>query len=211
MTTAGSILYLDGITVSFDGFKALNCAVPDRRAGRAPGDHRPQRRRQDDDDGRHHRQDPARQRHRHFKETHDLTRLDEAQIAQLGIGRKFQKPTVFESHTVFENLELALKAERGVMAGLLFRLNADQRARIDRVLYDDPADRAGAPAGGPAQPRPEAMARDRHAAGAGPGAAAGRRARRRHDRQRDRGDGRAAARDLAGAIRSSWSSTTWSS
>ncbi|HKW82845.1 MAG TPA: ATP-binding cassette domain-containing protein, partial [Burkholderiaceae bacterium] len=69
-----------------------------------------------------------------FKATHDLTRLDEAQIARLGIGRKFQRPTVFESHTVFENLELALKADRGVRSSLFFRLNGEQLDRIGEVL-----------------------------------------------------------------------------
>jgi urea transport system ATP-binding protein len=60
--------------------------------------------------------------------------LDEARIANLGIGRKFQKPTVFDEHTVFDNLELALKADRRLVPTLLFRLGADQRARIDEVL-----------------------------------------------------------------------------
>ena len=64
----------------------------------------------------------------------DLTRLDEARIANLGIGRKFQKPTVFEFHTVFRNLELALRGYRGVLDSLLFRLGDDQRARIEEVL-----------------------------------------------------------------------------
>ena len=99
--------------------------VPDRRAGRAARRHRPERRRQDHDDGRHHRQDPAdRRRPSRFRE-HDLTRLDEATIANLGIGRKFQKPTVFDALTVFENLELALKAPRGPIACL--RWVADRR------------------------------------------------------------------------------------
>ena len=57
--------------------------------------------------------------------SYDLTRLDEAEIAELGIGRKFQKPTVFDSHTVDDNLELALKSDR--------------RARADLVLAREPA------------------------------------------------------------------------
>src|SRR5262249_23201598 len=69
-----------------------------------------------------------------FDNQHDLTRLDEVAIANLGIGRKFQRPTVFNHHSVFENLELALKADRGVLAALFFRLDPEQRARIDEVL-----------------------------------------------------------------------------
>jgi urea transport system ATP-binding protein len=64
----------------------------------------------------------------------DLTKLDEAQIANLGIGRKFQKPTVFEHLTVFENLELALKTERGTFATLFFHLTSPQARRIDEIL-----------------------------------------------------------------------------
>ena len=70
------------------------------RARRDARHHRPERRRQDHHDGRHHRQDPARRGHVFFGGTADLTKLDEADIAELGIGRKFQKPTVFENHTV---------------------------------------------------------------------------------------------------------------
>ena len=64
----------------------------------------------------------------------DLTKLDEPAIAELGIGRKFQKPTVFESHTVEDNILLALKAERGPFATLFGRAAADQAERIDRIL-----------------------------------------------------------------------------
>jgi urea transport system ATP-binding protein len=69
-----------------------------------------------------------------FQGLTDLTRLDETAIAQLGIGRKFQKPSVFENHTVFENLELALKADKTVRSSLYFRLNGEQLHRIDEVL-----------------------------------------------------------------------------
>ena len=61
----------------------------------------------------------------------DLTRLDETEIAELGIGRKFQKPTVFESHTVYDNLELALKCDRACARTLSWRETADERERID--------------------------------------------------------------------------------
>ena len=69
-----------------------------------------------------------------FDGSYDLTRLDETEIAELGIGRKFQKPTVFESHTVYDNLELALKADRRARATLLWRESASERRRIDEIL-----------------------------------------------------------------------------
>jgi urea transport system ATP-binding protein len=129
-----TILYLDGVSVSFDGFKALNnlslvispgemrTIVGPNGAGKTTmmdvitGKTRP-------DAGRVL-----------FRGVHDLTKLDEARIANLGIGRKFQKPTVFDAHTVFDNLELALKAPRGLLPTLMFKLNALQRARVDEVL-----------------------------------------------------------------------------
>jgi urea transport system ATP-binding protein len=64
----------------------------------------------------------------------DLTKLDETQIAELGIGRKFQKPTVFDSHTVEDNLLLALKCDRRARASLFWRGSAEEQARIDRIL-----------------------------------------------------------------------------
>ncbi len=70
----------------------------------------------------------------YFGQTIDLLRLDEPQIAQAGIGRKFQKPTVFEHHTVLENLELAMAGNKGVWATLFARLTGPQRDRIDEVL-----------------------------------------------------------------------------
>ena len=69
-----------------------------------------------------------------FGSTIDLLRYTEPQIAQLGIGRKFQKPTVFEQLTVFENLELALKTHKGVRASMFFRLDSAQRDRLAEVL-----------------------------------------------------------------------------
>jgi len=64
----------------------------------------------------------------------ELTRLDEAAIASLGIGRKFQKPTVFENLSVLENLELALESDRRTLPTLLARLGGQQQRRIDQVL-----------------------------------------------------------------------------
>src|ERR687888_1999893 len=109
-----ALLYLNGITVSFDGFKALNnlslavepgelrCIIGPNGAGKTTmmdvitGKTRP-----DVGDV-------------FFGEANDLTRLSETEIAELGIGRKFQKPTVFRNHTVLENLELALKTDKSV-------------------------------------------------------------------------------------------------
>jgi urea transport system ATP-binding protein len=70
----------------------------------------------------------------YFGQTIDLTRLTEAEIAHAGIGRKFQKPTVFENHRVFENLELAMKADKRVRASLRARLSSAQLDRIAATL-----------------------------------------------------------------------------
>jgi len=133
-TSHGPILYLDDITVSFDGFKALNklsltidrgelrCIIGPNGAGKTTmmdvitGKTRP-------DQGT-----------AFFGQTFDLTRLPETEIARLGIGRKFQKPTVFEHHTVFENLELAMKTDKRVKPTLLARLTPAQRDLIARTL-----------------------------------------------------------------------------
>ncbi|KQV40833.1 MULTISPECIES: urea ABC transporter ATP-binding protein UrtD [unclassified Rhizobium] len=129
-----SILYLDGVSVSFDGFKALNslsfviepgelrAIIGPNGAGKTTmmdiitGKTRP-------DAGEVF-----------FKGTIDLTQKDETEIAQLGIGRKFQKPTVFESHTVWDNLELALNRNRGVFSTLFYRLTAEDKTRIEDIL-----------------------------------------------------------------------------
>ncbi len=132
--THGAILYLDDITVSFDGFKALNaltlsisagelrCIIGPNGAGKTTmmdvitGKTRP-------DLGK-----------AFFGSTIDLLRLRENEIASIGIGRKFQKPTVFEQLSVFENLELALRADRGVRASMFFRLSGEQLDRIAEML-----------------------------------------------------------------------------
>ncbi len=64
----------------------------------------------------------------------DLTRLDEANIATLGIGRKFQKPTVFEHHTVYDNIVLALAGPRDTASNLFFRESTRETARIEELL-----------------------------------------------------------------------------
>jgi urea transport system ATP-binding protein len=69
-----------------------------------------------------------------FGQTINLLELDEPRIAQAGIGRKFQKPTVFESHSVLENLELAMAGDKRVWPTLFARLSGEQRDRIDEVL-----------------------------------------------------------------------------
>jgi urea transport system ATP-binding protein len=129
-----SVLYLNNVSVSFDGFKALNslsiviepgelrAIIGPNGAGKTTmmdiitGKTRP-------DEGEVF-----------FNGQTDLTKLDEADIAQLGIGRKFQKPTVFESHTVWDNLELALNRKRDVFSTLFYRLSAEDRARIEAIL-----------------------------------------------------------------------------
>ena len=141
----GSILYLDDISVSFDGFRALNklnlniavgemrCIIGPNGAGKTTmmdvitGKTRP-------DSGS-----------AFFGQTMDLTRLTEPEIAHAGIGRKFQKPTIFENHSVFENLELAMKTDKRVWKSLLAWLAADERDRIAETLrlirLDKEADR----------------------------------------------------------------------
>ena len=136
MTVAaqGSILYLDGVSVAFDGFRAIDslslvlepgemrAIIGPNGAGKTTmmdivtGKTRP-------DSG-----DVL------FAGEHDLTRLDEAEIARLGVGRKFQKPTVFETHSVGDNLLLALKGDRGVFPVLFARPTAAERARLDELL-----------------------------------------------------------------------------
>ena len=132
--THGRILYLEDVSVSFDGFKAINklsldiapgelrCIIGPNGAGKTTlmdiitGKTRP-------DSGSVF-----------FGSTIDLLRYTEPQIAQLGIGRKFQKPTVFEQLTVFENLELALKTDKGVKSSMFFRLDSAQSDRLAEII-----------------------------------------------------------------------------
>ncbi|MCB9946882.1 MAG: urea ABC transporter ATP-binding protein UrtD [Rhodospirillaceae bacterium] len=128
------VLYVNGVTVSFDGFKALNNLSYTVRIGEMRAIIGP------NGAGKTTMMDVITGKTRpdsgevFFKQTHDLRRMDEAAIANLGIGRKFQKPTVFENHTVFENLELALKSKRSALHSLFFRLSREQEDRIDSVL-----------------------------------------------------------------------------
>jgi urea transport system ATP-binding protein len=134
MSKSHTILYLDGVSVAFDGFKAINnlSLVLDKGEMRAiigpngagkttmmdivTGKTRP-------DSGEVF-----------FDGTVDLTKHDEADIAMMGIGRKFQKPTVFESHTVEDNLLLSLKGNRSIFPALVYKGSSADRARIDEIL-----------------------------------------------------------------------------
>lgn len=133
--THGRILYLEDVHVSFDGFKAINglnldiapgelrCIIGPNGAGKTTmmdiitGKTRPQK------------------GSVFFGSTIDLLRHNEPEIASLGIGRKFQKPTVFEQLTVFENLELALKTHKGVKSSMFFKLDSTQSDRLAEVLH----------------------------------------------------------------------------
>ncbi|MEQ1940129.1 urea ABC transporter ATP-binding protein UrtD [Mesorhizobium sp. CN5-321] len=128
------ILYLDGVSVSFDGFRAINnlslvlergemrAIIGPNGAGKTTmmdiitGKTKPD------------------QGEVFFDGDIDLTRHDEADIAMLGIGRKFQKPTVFESHTVEDNLLLAIKGARSIVKALFDRRSARQAERIEDIL-----------------------------------------------------------------------------
>ena len=134
MTIRDKILYLEKLTVSFDGFKALNeltlyvdpgelrCIIGPNGAGKTTmmdvitGKTRP-------DSGT-----------AWFGREMDLLKMSEPEIAQAGIGRKFQKPTVFEQLTVFENLELALAGNKGFLKTFIARISSKQLERIDEVL-----------------------------------------------------------------------------
>ncbi|MEM9602372.1 MAG: urea ABC transporter ATP-binding protein UrtD [Pseudomonadota bacterium] len=133
-TSHGTVLYLEGVSVSFDGFKAiddlslyindgeLRCVIGPNGAGKTTlmdiitGKTRP-------DTGE-----------AWFGQTIDLLQLDEAAIANLGIGRKFQQPTVFDELSVWQNLELAMAGPRNVLAVLRAMLSAEQRDQAGGVL-----------------------------------------------------------------------------
>ena len=129
-----TILYLDGVSVSFDGFKALNSLSFYAKAGELRAIIGP------NGAGKTTMMDVVTGKTRPdegavvYKDSIDLTRMDEAHIANLGIGRKFQKPTVFESHTAYHNLELALAGDRNPLTALFFKPDGAARDRIDEVL-----------------------------------------------------------------------------
>ena len=133
-TSHGAILYLEDITVSFDGFKAINqlnldisvgelrCIIGPNGAGKTTmmdvitGKTRPT------------------SGTAFFGQSIDLTKMTEYEIAHVGIGRKFQRPTVFEQHSVFENLELAMKMDKRVKTTLFARMSSEQRGKIEEIL-----------------------------------------------------------------------------
>ena len=133
-TSHGAILYLDDITVSFDGFKALNALTLDIGVGELRCIIGP------NGAGKTTMMDVITGKTRptsgtaFFGQNIDLTTLSEAAIADAGIGRKFQRPTVFEQHSVFENLELAMKTDKRVRPVLFARLNSEQTDRIAATL-----------------------------------------------------------------------------
>jgi urea transport system ATP-binding protein len=130
----GMILYMEDVSVSFDGFRAidalnlyirvgeLRCIIGPNGAGKTTmmdiitGKTRP-------DSGSVF-----------FGQNLNLLRLSEPEIAQAGIGRKFQKPTVFEQHSVMENLELSMAGNKSVWATLIARITPEQQAQIDHTL-----------------------------------------------------------------------------
>ncbi|MEP2653542.1 MAG: urea ABC transporter ATP-binding protein UrtD [Paraglaciecola sp.] len=134
-TRHGVILYVEDVNLSFDGFKALNnlnlyindgelrCLIGANGAGKTTlmdvitGKTRP-------DSGKVN-----------FGQQVDLLQLDESEIARAGIGRKFQKPTVFEELTVFENIELSLKGDKGIWQALFHKLTGEQKDRIAEILH----------------------------------------------------------------------------
>jgi urea transport system ATP-binding protein len=129
----GPILYMEGVSVSFDGFKAINdldfsvdrkelrCVIGPNGAGKSTmmdiitGKTRP-------DTGRVY-----------FGESLNLLQCTEAEIANAGVGRKFQKPTVFEALTCGQNLELAMSGEKGFWRNVFHRLSSEQSDRIESV------------------------------------------------------------------------------
>lgn len=135
---ANALLCVDGVTVSFDGFKALDnltlildegelrCLIGPNGAGKTTlmdvitGKTRP-------DTGSVFMVGADHDRR-------DLTQMSEYEVAQLGIGRKFQRPTVFQDHTVWENLELSLRGRRGVFRSLFANLNGKEKDRIEEIL-----------------------------------------------------------------------------
>ncbi len=131
----GRRLYLDGVSVVFDGFRALNNLSLIVEPGELRSVIGP------NGAGKTTMMDVITGKTRPtagtvlFGDT-DLTRMDEAGIANLGIGRKFQKPTMFDALTVFENLELALKAPRGPIACLRWKLSGEARTQIEATMAE---------------------------------------------------------------------------
>src|ERR1700674_4887145 len=129
-----ALLYLDGVTVSFDGFKALNNLSLTVEPGEMRAIIGP------NGAGKTTMMDVVTGKTRpdtgdvFFDGSYDLSRLDETEIALLGIGRKFQKPTVFDMHTVEDNIALALKGDRRARKTLFWRESSAEASRIEAIL-----------------------------------------------------------------------------
>ena len=147
MSEADTLLYLDGVTVTFDGFRALNALSLYLEKGEMRAVIGP------NGAGKTTMMDVITGRTRPdtgtvmFGTDTDLTKLDEPAIAALGIGRKFQKPTVFEPHTVWDNIMLALSGDRRPRFSLWAKETAEEKRRIESVLetvrLQDQRDRRG--------------------------------------------------------------------
>jgi len=128
-----SLLYLSGVTVSFDGFRALNNLSLDLAHGEMRAIIGP------NGAGKTTMMDVITGKTRpdagkaFFGSTIDLLHLRENEIASIGVGRKFQKPTVFDNHTVEDNVLLALDGDRTVRRNLFWRPNGDAE-RISAIL-----------------------------------------------------------------------------
>ncbi len=134
----GPILYLEDLTVQFGGFRALNklslsidhgelrCVIGPNGAGKTTM--------MDVITGKTGPRNASVSGRVFLGQTIDLMRMTEPRIAQVGIGRKFQKPTVFEQHAVWENLELAMKADKRWWSSLRARLTGEGHRRIEETL-----------------------------------------------------------------------------
>lgn len=129
-----TVLYMDGVSVSFDGFKALNSLSMFIEPGEMRAIIGP------NGAGKTTMMDVITGKTRAdvgtilFNDTQDLTKFDEAQVANMGVGRKFQKPSVIESLTVFENLEMSLKGGRSIWQALTHKLTGEKLDKIDEIL-----------------------------------------------------------------------------
>ncbi len=137
-TTHGDILYIEGLTVRFDGFRAINqlnlyiragelrCVIGPNGAGKTTL--------MDVITGKTGPRNASVEGRVYLGQTIDLLSLRESQIAQLGIGRKFQKPTIFEAFSVWQNLAMAQKGERGWMHSLRHRSDQALETSLDETL-----------------------------------------------------------------------------
>jgi urea transport system ATP-binding protein len=134
----GEILYIEDLVVSFDGFKAikgltldilsgeLRCIIGPNGAGKTTM--------MDVITGKTGPRNAQVSGRVFLGQTIDLLKLTEPQIAQIGIGRKFQKPTVFENLKVWENLELARKSNKSWRVALTARVDQQAIADIEKTL-----------------------------------------------------------------------------